>query len=178
MAKNKAVIIFGGARRNGNTGKLIDRIAGKLSAPVIDVSEKNISPYDYEHNNSNDDFISVINDLLSYEQYIFATPIYWYGPSAQMKTFIDRTSDLLDIDALKTTRRMLRNKTAYIACTSISNNADSAFLSSMQNTFEYLGMQYSGYIHANCDGGYIDHKHTQAIDDFSQLVISTTLNKY
>ena len=47
------IAVFGGARRNGNTGKLIDWIADTLKINVIDLAEKDISPYDYEHKNIN-----------------------------------------------------------------------------------------------------------------------------
>jgi len=45
------VAVFASARRNGNTGKFIDWIGSELGINIIDLSEKNISPYDYEHKN-------------------------------------------------------------------------------------------------------------------------------
>lgn len=160
------IAIFASARRNGNTGKFIDWIAGELGIDVIDLCEKEITPYDYEHKNINDDFIPLMNNLLSYENIIFVTPVYWYGPSAQMKIFIDRTSDFLDVEALKDIGRKLRNKTAYIVCTSISGDADSSFLNSFKDTFRYLGMDYGGYVHANCENGYIPDNYQKDVSKF------------
>ena len=54
------IAVFASSRRHGNTGQLMDRIAAKLGIEVIDLVEKDISPYDYEHRNINDDFIPVI----------------------------------------------------------------------------------------------------------------------
>ena len=127
---NETIAIFASARRNGNTGKFIDWISNELNIDVIDLSEKNISPYDYKHKNLNDDFIPLMNHLLYYKNIIFVTPVYWYAASAQMKTFIDRTSDLLDVEELKDIGRRLRNKIAYVVCTSISSEADRPFLAS------------------------------------------------
>ncbi len=166
----KAIALFASARRNGNTGKLIDWIADDLDMPIINLSEKVISPYDYDHKNINDDFISVMNQLLDYEIIIFVTPVYWYGPSAQMKIFIDRTSDFLDVDELKDIGRKLRNKTAYIACTSISDDADNSFLNSLKNTFEYLGMKYGGYVHANCENGYNPTEYKDEVNKFVRSI--------
>jgi len=163
---NTAIALFASARRNGNTGQFIDWIANSLSVQIIDLSEKDITPYDYDHNNINDDFIPVMNQLLSYDKIIFVTPVYWYGPSAQMKTFIDRTSDFLDIEELKDIGRKLRNKTAYIVCTSISDDADSSFINSFKSTFEYLGMNYGGYVHANCENGYNPVEYKDDVDKF------------
>ena len=54
--------------------------------------------------------------MVQYEQIIFATPIYWYAMSAQLKTFFDRMTDLLTIH--KPLGRQLRKgkKMFLIAC--------------------------------------------------------------
>ncbi len=167
---NNAIAVFASARRNGNTGKLIDWIARELDIDIIDLSEKNISAYDYDHKNIDDDFIPLMRQLLEYEKIIFVTPVYWYAPSAQMKVFIDRTSDFLDVDELNGIGRQLREKMAYIVCTSISSDADNSFMNSLKDTFRYLGMQYGGYIHANCEEGYIQERYQQDVDRFVRLV--------
>lgn len=166
---SKTIAIFASARRNGNTGKFIDWIADELGIKVIDLAEKEISPYDYEHKNINDDFIPLMNELLRYEKIILVTPVYWYGPSAQMKVFIDRTSDFLDVEELKNIGRELRKKTAYIACTSISHDADNSFLNALKDTFNYLGMTFGGYVHANCENGYIRENYKEDVDKFIAL---------
>ena len=167
---SSAIAIFASARRNGNTGKLIDWIAGELDIKVIDLSERDISPYDYDHKNIDDDFLPLVNELLNYEKIIFVTPIYWYGPSAQMKIFIDRTSDFLDIEQLKDIGRELRTKTAYIACTSVNSEADKSFLNALKDTFTYLGMGYGGHIHADCENGFTQSNYRKDVCDFINLI--------
>jgi len=167
-----AVAIFASANSNGNTRKLMDWISHELNIKVIDLTEKNISPYDYEHKNINDDFMVVMNEILEYEKIIFATPIYWYSVSAQMKAFIDRTTDFLQLEEFKHVGRKLRNKTSYVVCTSASEEADSDFLSVFKKTFDYLGVNYKGHVHANCSDGYITDRYTADVDKFIQLVKS------
>lgn len=58
---NKTIAIIASSRRDGNTRKLIDKIAIELNIEVIDISAKHISPYDYEHKNSEDDFLPTLN---------------------------------------------------------------------------------------------------------------------
>ncbi|WP_159821526.1 flavodoxin family protein [Colwellia sp. 20A7] len=164
------VVILASARSTGNTRKLIDEISHELSVDVIDLSEKNISPYDYEHTNINDDFMPVINEILHYKKIIFASPIYWYAASAQMKIFLDRVTDLLQLDALKVYGRKLREKTGYVVCTSASVEADSDFLRVFEKTFNYLGLDYHGYVHANCQNGYIPDKYSTDVAKFIRLV--------
>lgn len=165
-----AITVFASSRRNGNTGQFIDWIAGELGIEVIDLSEKDISPYDYEHKNIDDDFLPLMQQLLEFQKIIFVTPVYWYGPSAQMKVFIDRTSDFLDLEELKDMGRQLREKTAFVVCTSISSDADSSFINAFKDTFEYLGISYGGYVHANCEDGYEPKYYQQDVDRFVKAV--------
>lgn len=166
----ETIAIFASARRNGNTGKFIDWIASELNIDVIDLSKKNITAFDYDHKNIDDDFLPLVKHLLKYKNIIFVTPVYWYGASAQMKVFIDRTSDFLDLDSLKSIGRELRAKTAYIVCTSISDEADSSFLNSFKDTFGYLGMAYGGHLHANCVNGYSPNEYKEDVDKFVETV--------
>ena len=174
---NETIAIFASARRDGNTGKLIDWIARELDIDIIDLGEKNISPFDYEHRNINDDFLPLLDELLKYKNILFVTPVYWYAASAQMKVFIDRTSDLLDVEELKSIGRRLRNKTAYVVCTSISPEADSSFLNSFKDMFGYLGIDYGGHIHADCESGYDPHKYTDEVKKFIQSVKCLEMSK-
>ena len=151
---NNTIAIIGSSRRNGNTGQLIDLIAKELCIEVIDLNSKNISSFDYEHKNIDDDFLSLMDHLLKYDNIIFASPVYWYSMSAQMKVFVDRLSDFLSIEELKIKGRQLRGKSAYVVSTSISETIDDSFLDSFVNTFEYLGIKYGGCIHTDCNNGF------------------------
>ena len=91
------VALFASSRRNGNTGQLIDRIAGELAIEVIDLSRQRMSEYDYEHRNRGDDFEPLMRHVLDHDQILFATPVYWYSVCPPMKVFLDRISDFLDL---------------------------------------------------------------------------------
>ena len=166
------IAIFASARRNGNTGMFIDWIGSELDINIIDLSERQISPYDYEHKNIKDDFIPLMNDLLEFKKLIFVTPVYWYAASAQMKVFIDRTSDFLDLEEFQDMGRRLRGKIGYVVCTSISSQADPTFLNAFKGTFEYLGMNYGGHVHANCENGYHPDGYIKDVNKFVELVKS------
>lgn len=166
------IALFASSRRNGNTGQLIDRIAGELQIDVIDLGEKNISAFDYEHRNRDDDFEPLINHVLSFDQIIFASPVYWYSVAPPMKTFIDRLSDLLDVPDLLDTGRRLRTKTGFVVSTSVDDEPDAPFIEAFRATFSYLGMAYGGYINAKCDGDYVADEH----EDEAQVFVSDVLS--
>src|SRR5690606_5501966 len=115
----------------------------------------NISHFDYEHLNRNDDFIKLIQTILNkYDVLIFATPVYWYAMSGIMKVFFDRLTDLLRIE--KDTGRKLRNKyMAVLSCSNGDNLGDSFWLP-FKKSAEYLGMFYIADLHTYQDKFEID----------------------
>jgi multimeric flavodoxin WrbA len=164
------IALFSSSRRLGNTGQFIDRIASDLNIEVVDLSDQRISSYDYEHRNRNNDFEPLMKRVLEHDQIIFATPIYWYAVSPAMKVFLDRISDLLEIPELLSQGRRLRGKSAYVACTSISDEPSEAFIGAFRETFDYLGMRFGGVAHVNCQNGYRAAEHDPEALKFSALV--------
>ena len=166
----RTIALFASARRNGNTGRLMDRIADELQIQVVDLTKKTISAFDYQHRNRTDDFESLMDHVLTFEQIIFASPVYWYSVAPPMKIFLDRISDLLDLPDLMEQGRRLKGKTSYVLCTSVYDEVPAPFLGAFQETFSYLGMQYGGCAHANCDDGYIPSKYEGDVEIFINRV--------
>jgi multimeric flavodoxin WrbA len=167
-----AIALFGSSRRNGNTGKLVDRIAAELDIEIVDLGSMRMSPYDYEHRNRDDDFEPLMKRVLEFDQVIFASPVYWYAVSPPMKVFLDRISDFLDLPDLLGEGRRLRGKTAYVVCTSVYEKAPQSFVGSLTDTFEYLGMHFGGIAHVDCRDGYVPAKHDIEATEFARLVRS------
>jgi multimeric flavodoxin WrbA len=162
----KTVIIMGSARSNGNTRKIVDAVIAQSNADFIDLNEYNFTAYDYEHRNREDDFIEIAKKMIGYEQIIFATPVYWYSMSAQLKTFFDRMSDLIRIR--KSLGRQLRGgKTMYsIACS--SNEVEyEGFTMPFKKTAQYLGMSYGGHLHS-----WIDEENNQIPKAVKEKIIT------
>lgn len=168
MNKN-AVIIFGSSRRNGHTGRLVDDIARRHSLRVVDVSDYNIAPYDYEYKNSGDDFLPLARELVTYQQWILASPVYWYTMSAQMKVFVDRWSDLLDVE--KDLGRQIRGKQGAVLSTGAMAVPERSFEECFKNSFEYMGMQYDGMLYADTSNGYQADAYESAITSFGKNIL-------
>ncbi len=135
------LIIFGSSRSNGNTLQAIKTVIQNHPIPIVDLSDLNISYYDYNYENSKDDFIPLAEKMIRHNPIILATPVYWYTMSATMKTFIDRWSDLLDIR--KDIGRRLANKELYVI-TSYGTDMPRGFEDAFSQTCEYVDMQYKG----------------------------------
>ncbi len=169
MPQTKSLIIMGSANSNGNTRKIVDVIIAKTNADFIDLNAHKISYFDYEHRNKADDFVEIATLIVQYEQIIFATPVYWYAMSAQLKTFFDRMTDLLTIQKLL--GRQLRNgkKMFSIACSSDAVEYE-GFVMPFKNTAEYLGMEYGGHLHSWVEKEVISAEVLTRIDLFCQSV--------
>jgi multimeric flavodoxin WrbA len=165
-----AIALFASARRHGNTGAFMDRIAAELGIEVVDLAALDIAPYDYRHRHRRDDFEPLMRRVLTFDRIIFASPVYWYAVSAPMKAFLDRITDYLDLPELLDDGRRLRGKTGYVVCTSIYDEAPAPFVGAFRDTFEYLGMQFGGIAHVNCSDGYDPARHDGAALAFARLV--------
>jgi multimeric flavodoxin WrbA len=148
----------------------MDRIASELAVEVVDLAKLRLSPFDYDHRNREDDFEPLMERVLSHEQVIFATPIYWYAVSPAMKVFLDRISDFLELPDLLPKGRQLRGKNAFIVCTSICEEPSPAFVTAFRETFDYLGMKFGGVAHINCENGYSPAVHEADASTFSARV--------
>jgi multimeric flavodoxin WrbA len=148
--ENKKVIILGSSRKNGNTTKIVDEISKEHGIEVINLSDFNISYYDYESKNREDDFFPLIKGIIeNYDTLIFATPIYWYNMSGIMKVFFDRFSDLIRIE--KETGRKLRGKKIGVISNSHDDEIEESFYIPFKKTADYLGMEYLGHAHFNAN---------------------------
>lgn len=148
--ENKKVIILGSSRKNGNTTKIVDEISKETGIDIINLSDYNISYYDYESKNKEDDFLPLIRRILEeYGTLIFATPIYWYNMSGIMKVFFDRFSDLIRIE--KETGRKLRGKKMGVISNSHDDENEESFYIPFKKSADYLSMEYLGHAHFNAN---------------------------
>ena len=142
----KTIIILGSARSDGNTKQVVNYLLEKNpSFGYIDLNQKNIHYFDYDHSNLADDFIPIVEEMLQYDRIIFASPVYWYSMSAIMKTFFDRITDLLK--ARHDLGVQLKGKTmASISCSG-HDDLDDSFWKPIALSAEYLHMSYEGNVH-------------------------------
>ena len=98
----KIVVLFGSPNRKGSTNILVEEFTRGAEesghfVEVIDVCHADIHPCigcvacDYEGPCVQKDDVEMIRKkLLSSDMVVFATPLYYYGMSAQLKTVVDR----------------------------------------------------------------------------------------
>jgi len=157
-------IVLGTSRKNGNTSALVNEFANITGATIFPLSDFSILPFDYEFKNKSDDFSSLINQVIEHDIIMFASPVYWYSPSAQMKIFMDRLSDLLKIN--KSIGRQLRGRVAGVISTGSDQYPKDCFEQIFCCTFDYLGLDYLGMLYCDCDDDFSKEKHKSKIINF------------
>lgn len=167
-----AIALLASARRNGNTGAFIDRIASALGIEVVDLGALRIAPYDYAHRHRDDDFEPLFRRVLDYDHLVFASPVYCYAVASPMKAFLDRIVDFLDLPELQEVARRLRGKTGWVVCTSIYDEAPASFMGAFRDNFQYYGMRFGGAVNANCEEGYAPARHDAAASAFAQRLLN------
>jgi multimeric flavodoxin WrbA len=101
----KIIALIGSPRKNGNTDIMADELLRGASdfgasvdkiylddfyiRPIAEVCDK---AAEREDTRSDDDFPALLEKFLDSNIIVMATPVYWFGFSAQLKCFIDRLS--------------------------------------------------------------------------------------
>lgn len=139
-------VVLGTSKTDGNTRRLVNEFVNHSGAALFDLSDNDISYYDYEHRNRMDDFIPLIIELSEFDHIVFASPVYWYSMSAQLKVFFDRLSDLLTIE--KQLGRRLKGKSISVIATGFNTELPDCFIQPFVLTAKYMHMEFTGWTYA------------------------------
>ena len=138
--------ILGSSRQFGNTRILTDAVFEHLdNARIVDLSNHKIAPYDYQHSHEWDDFFPLAENMAQSQAIVFASPVYWYSMSAQMKAFFDRLTDLTEKHG--DLGRSLAGKTAFAITTSGGKTPPPSFEPPFAETAGYFNMNWGGMLH-------------------------------
>lgn len=145
-------VIYGSSRKNGNSDQLASLLVEGFNADKIYLSDYNIQPHiDYRHSEKqpypNDDYHQVIERVLAQDILLFATPIYWYGPSGLTKTFIDRWSQSLRENKADFLSKLSTKKAWVIGVGDDEPHLKGIpLIQQFQYIFDYTGTNFAGYI--------------------------------
>lgn len=149
--KQGAMIIWASSRNDGNTARLIKLLNQEIDAKLINISDLNMSFYDYKHDNQEDDFIPLAEEMVKVKLVVLVTPVYWYSMSGQMKMFIDRWSDLMTIRK-DLGRELSGSQLLLVSCGSYDFPGE-AFEKPIEQTTGYMDMKFEGYWHTWIEDG-------------------------
>ena len=147
----KILGIVGSPRINGNTHLLISKILEGaqnfgLEADLIFLKDLYIKECDGCHScwkgnqcSKNDDMNIIYPKIIASDIIVFGTPVYWYGPTALMKGFIDRFVYF----NCPENREKVRGKMAILVVPFEEDNVETAepLIKMFEKSFSYLEMK-------------------------------------
>jgi multimeric flavodoxin WrbA len=152
----KILGVVGSPRRQGNTHILVSRIlegaqseGGRGDILFLDdlaIKECNgcHACWEGKECSKNDDMNSIYPQIIESDGIVFGTPVYWYGPTALMKAFIDRFVYF----NCPENRVKIRGKSAVLAVPFEEEDPQTAALvvAFFEKSLRYLEMNLAGTI--------------------------------
>jgi len=106
----KITTVLGSPRKKGNTSKVLDWVEDGLKAHGHNVDRIRLTDYkvngckgcwtckkfaDQSGCPQKDDAVEILGRVMDSDVVLYATPVYFWGPTAQIKAFIDRHCSLV-----------------------------------------------------------------------------------
>jgi multimeric flavodoxin WrbA len=159
----KTVILFGSPRKDGNTIELAKALSEALKARggnvrMLYLNDMNIRPcqgcYACLKDGScriNDDMKDIRKYVLESDLIVYASPVYWFGPSGQLKLAMDRSIAFMDEEY----NSRIKGKKVITLMTFADESPDTCepALGMFRKTFDLLGLSWIGGVEApGCTG--------------------------
>ncbi|WP_370177278.1 flavodoxin family protein [Alteriqipengyuania sp.] len=140
----RITVLTASARSDGNTRAMVDAFFGHCGALAeeIDLARLRIEPFAYDQLAARDDFLPVVQKMAGSEHIVFATPVYWYAMSGLMKTFFDRLTDLLLVEANRPLGRALAGRRVWLLATGTEEGLPPGFTEPFARTAAYFAMDW------------------------------------
>ena len=152
----KVLAIVGSPRRKGNTDILVDRILSGAKDAGADVEKIHLKGLTIKECDGcyacwkgklcpkKDDMNDLYPKIDAADVVVFGTPVYWFGPTALLKAFIDR---LIYFNCPEN-RPKIAGKAAFIASPFEDTDMETAapMLAFFEKCFDYLEMKPAGRI--------------------------------
>jgi multimeric flavodoxin WrbA len=152
----KVLGIVGSPRRKGNTHLLVEKIlegaqAAGAETEILMLGDLQIRECDGctvcwkgKPCAKNDDMNAVYPKIAASDALVFGTPVYWYGPTALLKCFIDRFVYF----NCPANRGMIKGKSAVLAVPFEEENPETAALVTafFEKSLAYLEMNLLGRV--------------------------------
>ena len=179
----KTVILFGSPRKEGNTIQLARAVSDALRAKggnvrMLYLNDLNIRPCQGCYAclkggvcKINDDMKDIRKYVLESDLIVYATPIYWFGPSGQLKLAMDRSIAFLD----EKSESRVKGKKAITLMTFADDSMDTCepALGMFRKTFDLLKIDWLGSVEApGCTGeGIVEKRYMEQAARLAESIV-------
>lgn len=157
-----ATVLFGSPRREGNTKRLLNFLLDELKKKgvvvrMLHLNDLNVRPCQGCLSCLDEGNCRIMDDMKDVRKYIydsdiliFASPVYWFSVSSQLKLIIDRMMAFMD----RNYNSRIRGKKVITLLTSGAKEEEVTQIpmAMFKKTFELLGLIHIGHLEARgCD---------------------------
>lgn len=150
----KVTCIVGSARENGSTAYLVDTLIKGMSEGCVEIKKYCIGSMDIKYCRGcklcytngecvqNDDVRRIVEDILSSDYVVIASPAYWADVPGQLKTFFDRNTPYGDTNPNRVLKAEKAIKGIAIAVRAgIREQENEIILNAIQHYYGHLGIE-------------------------------------
>ncbi len=150
----KATCIIGSARNNGSCAYLINELANSLTESGVAVEKYCVGDADLHFCNGckkcytdgkciqSDDVQKIVEDMLSSDLVVIASPSYWADVPAQLKTLFDRTTPYGETNPNRILKAQKHIKGIAVAVRAgVREEENDLILNSITHYFGHLGIE-------------------------------------
>lgn len=140
----KATIINASKDVDSRTSQIGKTLFNNMDVQIINLSERHIAQIDQD--DKHDEFYDIIKSLQDSEYIAFGTPVYWSDMSGYLKVFIDRVSDIMNVQ-LDSNDNVFFNKNVYLI---IQGTSPEDAIPHVDHVIKHVGQRflfnYLGYV--------------------------------
>jgi len=190
IAVSKKILILNGSpKKDGNTAAMVDWFCQGAKSKGAEIEVVRTAALKYKTNGCiscrlcqtsekyeccvNDDAKPVLAKMVDVDVIVFATPLYFFGASAQLKLIFDRFFSLYKWDnEAGTMQTPLKGKTLVVLASAFEDIGLDALEKPFALTAEYTGMKFESILVANAGtSGEIAKKRPDAREKIVSLAI-------
>ena len=179
----KILILNGSARRKGNTRFLIDQLndvlgTKEMESRVLHLHELNIENcrgcfwcykgFPLRCVQDDDDMNGIYPEIIEADTIVFASPIYWFNYSGQLKLFIDRLVALHVEGGHKLDGKRFAAILVY-GDTNVEGSGVQHAMNSIKHLIRYMKGETIGIVHGTANDIGDAEKNTKLVDEVREL---------
>lgn len=179
----KAVVLFGSPRKDGNTMQLVSILSNTLkkggyNVRVLYLNDMNVRPCQGclaclpdGACKINDDMKDIRKYMMESDIIVFATPVYWFNVSAQLKLAIDRS--LAFMDENYNSRIKGKKAITVMTCASEDKEVCAPAIEMFKKTFDLLGLTYPGHVEATgcMEKGQVGQTFKEQLKNLTEFIL-------
>ncbi len=164
------LFVLSSARSQGNTLKAIEHLRDVcgVTGDVMDLSHSSLQPFSYDTTEPSQAFLDFVDRASAVTNIIFATPVYWYAMSSNLKMLFEQFNFLLT--SHQHLCQKLLNKNCFLAVTGYNQELPIGFDEPVRQTVKYFQMDLLATAYFQIQEGQFSPQATSRFEELANSI--------